>query len=225
MKEVSIVLCPRENHDAFTRVFNQIVIRTRYDLSQVEIIVVDNNTDPILKKEVSEFVAENSELCSLTYIENNNEGRIAQACNRAIEIANSRWLVYMHTTDTYIYDPRWLQYMTGNMSEDDYVDGYRIGGTLTAGPNYPAAEEDLYVQGAMFIAFTEYLKGNPLPGKLSPDSHDIINSARCLKLGFQLKNLPRICSCDADASPEWHNENREVKRFLIANVGGLSQYK
>jgi glycosyltransferase involved in cell wall biosynthesis len=225
MKDVSIILCPRDNNGAFMRVFNQIVVRTRYDLSQIEIIVVDNNTDSKLKEEVAEFVRENSELCSLTYIDNSDSGGIAQACNRAIEAANSRWFVYMNTTDTYIYDPRWLQYMTGNMSEDDYIDGYRIGGTLTAGPNYPASEEDLYVQGAMFIAFTEYLKGNPFPVETSPKPYDMLNSARCLKLGFHLKSLPRICACDADASQEWHDENREVKRFLIANVGGLSQYK
>lgn len=225
MKEVSIVLCPHGNNDAFMRVFNQIVVRTRYDLSQIEILIIDNNTDPILKKEVSDFVTENSELCSLTYIENNNQGGIAQACNKAIEASTSRWFVYMNTTDTYIYDPRWLQYMTGNMSEDDYIDGYRIGGTLTAGPNYPECDKDIFVQGAMFIAFTEYLKGNPCLRETQPESHDFINSTGCIELGFQLKHLPRICSCDADATQEWHNENREVKRFLIANVGGLSQYK
>ena len=72
MKEVSIVLCPRENNDSFMRVFNQIVVRTRYDFSKLEIIVVDNNTTPGSQKELEEFVTENSELCSIKYISNNN---------------------------------------------------------------------------------------------------------------------------------------------------------
>jgi len=225
MKEVSIVLCPRENNNSFFRVFNQIIIRTRYDLSQVEVIVVDNNTDPALKSEVAQFVAENSEVCSLRYIENNNEGGIAMACNRAIEAADSQWFVYMDTTDTYIYDPRWLQYMVGNMSEEDYTAGFRIAGTLTAGENYPEKESDVFIQGAVFIAFTEYMKLNPFLTDAPPDAYDAVHSAQCLALGYQLKDLPRICSYLGGATQDWHDENREVKRYLIANVQGLSHYK
>lgn len=225
MKEVSIVLCPRENNDSFIRVFNQIVIRTRYDFSQLEIIVVDNNTDPVAKNEIAEFVRENSEVCSMTYLDNSNDGGIAQGCNRAIEVADSRWLLYMSSTDTYIYDPRWLQYMVGNLSEDDYDAGYRIAGCLASEVESPSPQDVIHVKGAVFIAFTEYMKSNPFAADSTPERYDIDHSKRCVELGYQLKNLPRIYSYGDDATHEWHHENREIKRFLIAHLNGLSQFK
>jgi glycosyltransferase involved in cell wall biosynthesis len=225
MKEVSIVLCPRENNDSFMRVFNQIVVRTRYDFSKLEIIVVDNNTTPGSQKELEEFVTENSELCSIKYISNNNEGGIAQACNRAIEAANSRWLVYLSSFDTYIYDPRWLQYMVGNLSEEEYQAGYRIAGSLASEGYTDGQDLNVHIVGAIFIAFTDYMKGNPFSPGSSPERYDVEHSARCVELGFQLKNLPRIFSYGGDASQDWHNENREIKRFLIAHLNGLSQFK
>lgn len=225
MKEVSLVLCPRENNDAFIRVFNQIVIRTRYDFSQVEIIVVDNNTDSTLQQELAGFVRENAEVCSIKYILNNNEGGIAQASNKAIEVADSRWFVYLSSFDTYIYDPRWLQYMVGNLSEEEYLAGYRIAGSLAYDGTPEGEPLHLFVEGALFIAFTDYMKSHPFSADSPPDSYDIEHSARCVELGFQIKNLPRIYSYGGDVSQEWHDENREIKRFLIAHLNGLSQFK
>ena len=115
--------------------------------------------------------------------------------------------------------------MIGNMSEDDYDAGYRMAGTLIPGPTYPDSERDVYVQGAVFIAFTEYLKLHPLPLNEPSLGFDAITSARCQELGYQLKHLPRMCSHLGDATQEWHDDNREIKRFLIAHVNGLSRYK
>ena len=224
MKDVSIVLCPFENNDLFKRVFNQIVIRTRYDLSRVEIIVVDNNTDPDLKRDVAEFAQENAELCAITYIENNNEGQLAQATNKAIEVADSKWFVYLCANDTYIYDPRWLQYLIGNLSDDDYDAGYRIAGTVTPWPNHLSEEKHFHVQGAVFIAFTDYMKQNPYSGDFPFNYCDVMHSARCLEQGFQLKHLPRICSHMGDATREWHDGNRQSKQYLIAHLHGLAQF-
>lgn len=224
MKEVSIVLCPYENNDFFKRVFNHIVVRTRYDLSQIEIIVVDNNTDPERKRDIAEFVHENAELCAMHYIENNNEGKLAQATNKAIEVADSRWLVYLCANDTYIYDPRWLQYMVGNLSEEEYNAGFRIAGTVTPWANHLTADKHFHVQGAVFIAFTEYMKNNPYSLDYPFDQCDVIHSARCLEQGYHLKHLPRICSHMGQATKEWHEGNKQSKQYLIAHVHGLAQF-
>lgn len=224
MKEVSLVLCPFENNDFFKRVFNHIIVRTRYDLSQIEIIVVDNNTDPELKRDIAEFVHENGELCSITYIENNNEGKLAQATNKAIEVADSRWFVYLCANDTYIYDPRWLQYLVGNMSEEEYNAGFRIGGTVTPWPNQLPPDKHFHVQGAVFIAFTEYMKNNPYSPEYPFDQCDVMHSARCLEQGYHLKHLPRICSHMGQATREWHEGNKQSKQYLIAHVHGLAKF-
>lgn len=224
MKEVSIVLCPFENNDFFKRVFNHIIVRTRYDLSQVEILVVDNNTNPELKRDIAEFVHENGELCSIRYIENNNEGHLAQATNKAIEAADSRWFVYLCANDTYIYDPRWLQYLTGNMSEEEYHAGFRIGGTVTPWPNHLAPDKHFHVQGGIFIAFTDYLKGNPYSPKHPFDYCDVMHSARCLEQGYHLKHLPRIRSHMGEVTKDWHDGNKQTKQYLIAHVPGLAQF-
>ncbi|MEY4669991.1 MAG: hypothetical protein RL518_2690 [Pseudomonadota bacterium] len=224
MKDVSIMLCPYENNALFKRVFNQIIIRTRYDLSMIEILVVDNNTNTELKRDVVEFLRENEELCTIKYLENNNEGQLAQATNKAIQAADSKWFVYLCTNDTYIYDPRWLQYLVGNLSEDDYEAGYRIAGTVTPWPNHLTEEKHFHVQGAVFIAFTEYMKLNPYSLEYPFEYCDVMHSARCLEQGYLLKHLPRICSHMGHASREWHEENRSSKQFLIAHVHGLAQF-
>jgi GT2 family glycosyltransferase len=224
MKDVSIVICPFENNDFFKRVFNHIIVRTRYDLSQVEIIVVDNNTDPALRRDIAEFVHENGELCSMKYIENNNEGQLAQATNKAIEAADSRWLVYLCAKDTYIYDPRWLQYLVGNMSEEEYNAGFRIAGTVTPWPNHLPPDKHFHVQGAVFIAFTEYMKSNPYSPEYPFDYCDVIYSARCLEQGYHLKHLPRIRSHMGAVTKDWHDGNKQTKQYLIAHVLGLAQF-
>jgi glycosyltransferase involved in cell wall biosynthesis len=224
MKDISIVLCPRENNELFKRVFNQIIIRTRFDLSRIEIIVVDNNTDSSLRDDIEEFLQENDQLCRIKYVENIGHGGNAQAVNKAIEAAESKWFVYVSINDTYIYDPRWLQYLIGNLSDDDYEAGYRIAGTVTAWPDNLSEEQHLHVQGEVFIAFTDYMKHNPYSRDYPLEHCNILHSARCLEQGYQLKHLPRIYSQKGDASKEWHEENRQSKRYLIAHLHGLAQF-
>jgi len=224
MKDVSIILCPCENNDSFKRVFNHIVIRTRYELSQIEILVIDNNTDTELKRDIAEFVQDNAALCDITYIENNNEGQLAHAINRAIEVANSKWFVYLSANDTYIYDPRWLQYLIGNLSDDDYEAGYRIAGTVTPWPNHLSDDKHFHVQGTVFIAFTEYMKKNTYSADFPLECSDVMHSARCLEQGYQLKHLPRIYAHMGHVTKEWHDSNRETKQFLIAHLHGLARF-
>ena len=225
MKDVSIVLCPFNNNEHFKRVFHHIITRTHYDFSKIEVIVVDNNTEADLKKEIANFVADNASLVDVTYIENNNVGQLAQATNRAIEIASSKWLVYLCATDTYIYDPQWLVYLTENLSDSDKEEGYRIAGTITPWPNYLKDESKHYhVQGAVFIAFTEYMKQNPYSLEYPFDHCDVIHSAKCLEQGYKIKHLPRIISHMGHASLDWHQGVRRSKEFLIAHVHGLHEY-
>lgn len=221
MKDISIVLCPFENNAQFARVLEHVFTRTFYDFSKIELIVVDNNTEPSKKDEISALVRRYEGRCSIKHLQNDNVGQLAHATNRAIEVADSKWFVYLCATDTYIYDPGWLTYGTTNLSDEDYAAGYRIGGTITPWPNHLHPDLHYHVQGAVFIAFTEYMKANPYSPAYPFDGCDVMHSARCLEQGFKLKSIRGLLAHMDEATEFWHENNKRSKEFLIAHVHGL----
>ena len=157
----------------------------------------------------------------MKHLQNENVGQLAKATNRATEVADSKWFVYLCATDTYIYDPNWLTYGTTNLSDADYVDGYRIGGTITPWPNHLHPDLHYHVQGAVFIAFTEYMKANPYSLEYPFDGCDVMHSARCLEQGFKLKSIRGLLAHMDEVTEFWHENNKQSKEFLIAHVHGL----
>ncbi len=221
IKDVSIALVPFENNPQFARVLEHVVTRTAYDSSRFEIVIVDNNTDPAKQQEVQEIVKRYEDRCDCKLIRNNNVGQLAQATNRAIEVANSKWFVYLCATDTYIYDEGWLSYAVENLSDEDYAQGFRMGGTITPWPNYLTPDLHYHVQGSIFIAFTDFMKAYPYSGDFPFDYCDVMHCARTLKLGLKLKSIPGLLAHMGDVTEFWHNLNRSTKEFKIAHIHGL----
>jgi glycosyltransferase involved in cell wall biosynthesis len=220
-KDVSIALVPFENNPQFARVLEHVMTRTAYDFSRLEVLVIDNNTDLGKQREVEEIVSRYKDRCSFKLFKNNNAGQLAQATNKAIELADSKWFVYLCATDTYIYDETWLQYAVSNLSDDDYAHGFRMGGTITPWPNYLTPDLHYHVQGSIFIAFTEFMKAYPYSADFPFDYCDVIHCARTLKLGMKLKAIPGLLAHMGDVTEFWHLQNKEKREFKIAHIHGL----
>ena len=225
MKDVSITLVPFENNPQFARVLEHIMSRTAYDFSKIEILVVDNNTDLDTQREVAQIVQSYEGRCTVKLLHNHNVGQLAQATNRAIEVADSKWFVYLCATDTYVYDESWLSYAVENLSDDDRKAGFRMGGTITPWPNYLTPEHHYHIQGSVFIAFTEYMKAYPYTLDFPFDYCDVMHCARCLRLGLKLKAIPGLLAHMGDVTEFWHDLNKEKKEFKIAHIHGLHRLK
>lgn len=130
----TVVIIPYKNDIKFLDILDRILEAD----GEFNVLVVDNNPHPHLKPMMDEY--------PVKYIHNGNLGALAGAMNRAIDAIHTKFLVYVCSNHTMIYDNRWLLEMEDAMKEAD------MGGTLARfdGKNH--------IQGGVFIARTDKLR-------------------------------------------------------------------
>lgn len=225
-KDVSIVLCPYENNMFFKKVFNQIINTTDYDFSKIEFIVVDNNIDTSKQIDICNFLEQYIDKgYTIKYYSNKNIKQLAGATNKAIELSDSKWFIYLCATDTYIYHNGWLNNLIENLSDSDYNNGYRIGGTISSWPNYFSDKsKHIHVQGSIFISFTEYMKKNKYSDKYPFSFMDVYHSADCLKKGYKLKGIQKVLASMGFVSTKEHEDIKKSKKYFITHLHGNNAF-
>lgn len=221
MRKVSICLVPYNNNEQFKKVLQQVIAITNFDFNDIELIIIDNNTDATLKQDIVNFISPYAHKYFIKHVQNNNMNQLAGATNKAIEVSDSKWFVYLCATDTLIYSPEWLNHMVDNLSDEDYSQGYRIGGTIAHWPN-PISDvsKHIHIQGAIFAAYTEYMKNNKYPPQYPFSFCDVMHSARCLQQGFKLKEFPKVFSSMGFVTVQSHEENRQTGKYYITHLHG-----
>ena len=221
MKTASIVLAPFNNNEAFKKVFLQVLTKTNFNFNELELIIIDNNINEENILDIKKFLELYTTDYPIKYYNNRNNYQLAGATNKAIELSDSKWFVYLCSNDTYIYHNDWLKSMTEGLSDDDYTKGFRIGGTIAHWPNFlPNPKDHVHVQGGIFIAFTEYMKNNKYSTKFPFSFMDTNHSAHCIKQGFKLKHIASVFSSMATVNDRIHQENKTSNKYYVTHLHG-----
>ncbi len=191
--DATVCLVPYKNNDKFRKTFADVKRVTN------NIIVVDNNREPVLKRECDDVL----------YLHNANRGMLAGATNLAVTHCKTKYFVYLCTNHTHIYDDTWLEDLIQQMDADPEV---VMGGDLLP------VGGSVHIQGGIYIAKTIFLSLNPYNVKKFPFSFmDVYISATILKKGLKMKGLKRIKST-MNPWNKFHDEkNRRDKRFKIVH--------
>jgi len=224
MKKASLILIPFRNNVNFKQVVNQIINKTNSTLSDLELVVVDNNTDASLKKDICLFLELFKDKITIKYFENNNHLQLAGATNKAIDLCDSKYFIYLCSNDTFIYNNDWINSITNELSDEDYNQGYRLGGTIAPWPNFLKDPKlHVHAQGGVFLSFTEYMKKNKYPVSHPFSFCDVMHSANCLKQGFKIKQINSLFSSMGTVTPSFHQENIKTNKYYITHLHGNSK--
>ena len=218
-------MCPFRNNQYFKKIFTQVINNTDYDFSKIEFIIIDNNTDALLQQDLIDFLSPYTNQYTIKQYQNRNIGQLANASNKAIELADSKWFVYLCATNTYIFQPDWLKHMTIHLSDIDYANGYVMAGTIAQWPNYiPNPSMHIHIQGGLFIARTEYMKHNNYTMQYPFSFMDVIHSANALAQGKKLKSISEVWSSMATVNASGMDFMKKAGQFKIIHAHGCEHY-
>lgn len=168
--KATVVFVPYKNHVRFRKILAEVKRVTN------NIIVIDNNPEPVLKNECQD----------VQYAHNGNKGMLAGATNFAVTICRTEYFVYLCSNHIHIYDDTWLEDLIEQM---DALPDVVMGGDLL-----PVGKA-LHIQGGIYIARTIFLKQYPYNVKKFPFSFmDVEISALITRKGFKMRGLKGVKS-------------------------------
>lgn len=177
MNRVTIVIIPFKNDIRFFDILDSILESN----GEFNVLVVDNNLEPKIKRMVEEY--------PVKYVHNGNKGQLAGACNLAVRMIDTEYFIYVCSNHLKIYDKDWVDAMVKEM-DDSKAD---IGGTETR------FDGKVHIQGGVFIARTEILKKYPYDSINFPFTFmDVALSDTLHNAGAKFLNMRNVKSVMGD---------------------------
>jgi len=199
----SICLVPFNNTQYFFRVMTQLLST---DFIRYETIVIDNSTNPIHRILIWAICKMYKSRLNVRHFRGLNKS-LSSATNRAATIATSKYLVYLCSNHTWIYDNGWLRYMVGEM-EKNQAD---IGGTISMAVRP-------HVQGGLFIVKTMTLLSIPFNEKQFPMSFmDVELAQRFEYRKKKFLHLSKVFSIMGRLNLDIHAEWTKTKDVVICH--------
>ena len=199
---VSVCIVPYRNNKRFLHILSQVKKAAGIGF---EIIIIDNNPRNDLKKLVGD----------VKYFHNANRGKLACACNKAVQMATGKFFVYVCSNHARVYSNDWLSYMVREMEKYKLPNGklkFTMGGDLR-----PFGSTN-HIQGGVFIVQTVWLRKNPYDEVKAPFMFmDVHISKKVIQTKGKILRLSGVYSGMKGWSRKNHIDNLGRKKFKIVH--------
>lgn len=216
---ITIALVPYNEWRLFQKLTKQIETRTNKYNYEIEIIIVDNSDAERNPEFIQQSANELGKIFNVKYIKNQRNVRLAQATNQIIQLADSKYFIYMCSRHTYIYHADWLKDMVEYMRSFQFTNPCMMAGHILPFGQNLEPEKDIHVQGGLYIADTEYLKTHPYDHINYPHIYMDTNYTRNLFLDKKtVQNIPSVLSLPGVGwSIQQHNNNKQFFSYKIVH--------